>query len=681
VERALDKLTMLVQQTDGTVKNALRYPPYEYGRDGTLRGANDRANTVLGFDPLGGLAYFPMPASVGAGDLKNEIWKDGVDYVAGVDTSVPLSRAYGTKANLGSVVMQGIPQAPDSYEIAAGRLVFLDDNGVAAPIPVGVSKIWCTGGTTLSTMLPAERSVGDRELLWGRTLGRVVDSIAELNALDINIYKRVFALGYYAAGDGGGGAYEYSAGSTATVNGGRVQAAAGNVGRWLLCQFTPVSIKQYGAKLDGATDDTVAWLAAIPAELDLYHPGGVSMCRPCAFTNLSGNTVRGAGLNTSLVQLTTPGTCWRFTDSENITLEHLGFLPINGTGGTSGVIFDTAARVAGNSRVEKCQFAGFDVYGLACIGSATFGLSGMKVKNNMLLANQQKQLYFTWSHDFWIEGNQYGILGGFGHPQFGCFLDNSNAGTYVQNYHWNNSIGFQMQFSQYNRIENNRFEESDSYGSYIYGCSKMVYLGNTIHTNSEASKGTYDNVYFGLVTDSVIQGNSSFDWNGGSTGHRYGFNFGDGCSNLNIQGNKSTGWVTGPFGFAASLMTADMNGDDVIRGATNGTVAAGASRFFGPSGGGATLGNVQAPVGRKSSVLQFQVAPDVAPGSGESFTYRLYNNGSVIQTVTISNGEQIKTAAGGNLLFGAGDAIGVQVTASGGAAAANHRFALSVVNY
>ncbi|MCW3656519.1 hypothetical protein, partial [Burkholderia cenocepacia] len=102
---------------------------------------------------------------------------------------------------------------------------------MAAPIPVGVSKIWCTGGTTLSTMLPAERSVGDRELLWGRTLGRVVDSIAELNALDINIYKRVFALGYYAAGDGGGGAYEYSASSTAPVNGGRVQAAAGNVGR------------------------------------------------------------------------------------------------------------------------------------------------------------------------------------------------------------------------------------------------------------------------------------------------------------------------------------------------------------------------------------------------------------------------------------------------------------------
>ncbi|MCW3686413.1 hypothetical protein K6Y71_38375, partial [Burkholderia cenocepacia] len=111
---------------------------------------------------------------------------------------------------------------------AAGRLVFLDDNGVATPIPVGISKIWCTGGTTLSAMLPAERSVGDRELLWGRTLGRVVDSIAELNALDINIYKRVFALGYYAAGDGGGGAYEYSAGATATVNGGRVQAAAGN---------------------------------------------------------------------------------------------------------------------------------------------------------------------------------------------------------------------------------------------------------------------------------------------------------------------------------------------------------------------------------------------------------------------------------------------------------------------
>lgn len=156
-EKALDKLTMIAQQLYATAINAIRYPLAEYGTDGTLPKRADRSKKILGFDEIGQQTLLPIPSSVGAGDLKNETWTDGVDYTSGTSTSVQLSRAYGTKANLGTVVMAGVAQDPSSYQLTNGGKTLQFD----APIPIGVSRIWCIGGTTISIYVPPDNTVTD----------------------------------------------------------------------------------------------------------------------------------------------------------------------------------------------------------------------------------------------------------------------------------------------------------------------------------------------------------------------------------------------------------------------------------------------------------------------------------------------------------------------------------------
>lgn len=75
-----------------------------------------------------------------------------------------------------------------------------------------------------------------------------------------------FAAGYAAAGDGGAGHFTWSAASTTADDGGIVirptAVASGSPGRWLRVVAGPVSVKAWGAKGDGSTDDTTALLAA-----------------------------------------------------------------------------------------------------------------------------------------------------------------------------------------------------------------------------------------------------------------------------------------------------------------------------------------------------------------------------------------------------------------------------------
>ncbi|WP_321878486.1 hypothetical protein [Paraburkholderia bannensis] len=154
-ETALDKLTMIAQQNASAVKNSIRYPLSEYGTDGTLPVANERAGSILAFDSNGVQFMAPMPTSVGAGDLKNESWTDGTDFTSGASTSVTLSRSYSTKANLGTVVMAGVAQDPASYSLNGNTLQF------DAIIPLGIARIWCVGGTTLSVYAPSPGSITD----------------------------------------------------------------------------------------------------------------------------------------------------------------------------------------------------------------------------------------------------------------------------------------------------------------------------------------------------------------------------------------------------------------------------------------------------------------------------------------------------------------------------------------
>lgn len=195
-ENGPDALTMIAQQINGDFTRYVRYREDE-SIDGELPPSLQRANTVYGFADNGMPALLPVPAAVGAGDLRTERWTNGVDFVAGSTTTVTLSRAYISKANLGTVVMQGVPQDPASYDIIGGNVLQF-----AAIIPVGVSTIWCVGGTTLSLNTPATQSVGDSKIAPGsKLMSRVLDIVSvrdygcKLTGIDDDTSALLAALG------------------------------------------------------------------------------------------------------------------------------------------------------------------------------------------------------------------------------------------------------------------------------------------------------------------------------------------------------------------------------------------------------------------------------------------------------------------------------------------------------
>lgn len=123
------------------------------------------------------------------------------------------------------------------------------------------------------------------------TLGRVVDSISALKAIDKTKDTRAFVTGYYAAGDGGGGAYWYDSTDTTSADNGGTIIVATDGGRWKLSQAFPVSVKQFGAKGDGTTADTVPFQKIIAA-----HPGGGRIYVPNGYYRITATLTLHSGL-------------------------------------------------------------------------------------------------------------------------------------------------------------------------------------------------------------------------------------------------------------------------------------------------------------------------------------------------------------------------------------------------
>lgn len=212
--------------------------------------------------------------------------------------TIPMQQPLATTN--GFVSLNGSPQ-PFYVNAASFSLLVNDQSGnlvlslanytnpLASQVGAGGAAQIGFDGTTL-----------DQQLL--SRLNRVVDTIAALRALNHTIYTRAFVSGYYAAHDGGGGAYQYDPNDTTSADNGGTIIVATDGSRWKLQYTGPVSLKQFGCKIDNGTDDTTAFQNAVTAMAngELYHPGGTCVI---SGVNISSSIkIIGAGQKSSVIK-------------------------------------------------------------------------------------------------------------------------------------------------------------------------------------------------------------------------------------------------------------------------------------------------------------------------------------------------------------------------------------------
>ncbi len=205
----------------------------------------------------------------------------------------------------------------------------------------------------------------------------------------------------------------------------------------------------------------------------------------------------------------------------------------------SGIVF----RDCSSCRVDSCRVCEFAVSGVRFEGNPKSPMSSNTVSNCHFIGNRADQLYSFNNNDFYIIGNQFGTHGKT--PRTGCRLDHSSAGTYSMNYHWGNVNALRLgPGANFNRIENNRFENSRETGVIIGdpekgdGSSFNIITGNTIHTNSEDKPGEFPAMVAYDAHQTTFCQNQVFSWDSNSVKHKHSLVLGRNCFNWIVKDNN-----------------------------------------------------------------------------------------------------------------------------------------------
>lgn len=182
--------------------------------------------------------------------------------------------------------------------------------------------------------------------------------------------------------DGGAGFWRYDSASTATANGGTVLAIdGGGAGRFFRLYDGDVDVRWFGAKLDGATDDSAALTLAIAASRAVYIPPGVLYLTTHALiSNIDNWTLRGAGKGLTTIRCASGST---FTNSplalsacDKVRISGITFDQNNNASlsATRPVVFIGGGT---DAVVTDCEFIK-----LTYIGIAVVNTTGFLIENN-----------------------------------------------------------------------------------------------------------------------------------------------------------------------------------------------------------------------------------------------------------------------------------------------------------
>lgn len=207
IEDMSDRSTIQIQQLAENVSRAIVLNESESGSP-VLPNPAGRANSLLGFDALGNLEMMPLTASVGAGDLRTDIFISDTlpnphgwpTFTAGVSTSLTLSRAPGSLSNV-EVHFDAGYQGPDQLSGLNGQILAL-----ASAIPVGTSQVFVETGTTLSTFLPPDSSVTSSKIAPGAVTADKIQQVASGqffsgNGAQVNRFNDRMLVGDATVGD------------------------------------------------------------------------------------------------------------------------------------------------------------------------------------------------------------------------------------------------------------------------------------------------------------------------------------------------------------------------------------------------------------------------------------------------------------------------------------------------
>ena len=249
--------------------------------------------------------------AVYAGALKvNNFTGDGAT-VAYTLTTAP------NNENSTQVYIDGVYQQKDTYTTVGATLTFSEAPPTSAGIEVMIissfevstadaQNVTYTQGGTGASSRTVENKLQERVSC--ADFGKTEETVNQLQYCDGTTEGAyIETLGYYSAGDGGGGTFYWDATSTATDDGGTIIKAAPTTGRWLRVDTDILNPLWFGATGDGVTDDTVAWTAWNTAchlkdSGDAYIPLGTYLIDSWTIT---GRTKRFNGASASAPTLST----------------------------------------------------------------------------------------------------------------------------------------------------------------------------------------------------------------------------------------------------------------------------------------------------------------------------------------------------------------------------------------
>lgn len=439
-----------------------------------------------------------------------------------------------------------------------------------------------------------------------------------------------------------------------------------------------VSVTDFGADPTGASDSTTAIVNATLSNTLVYFPDGTYKVTNLTISSVNNWGWLGAGIGGVKITTATTGTMVTISNCDFCTIDGIQFAPTGSLAASSGLLLNLAT---GNTIVRNCVFINWTGAGAKCVGTVGTPLSGNKFYDCYFLQNaagaaSTGQLDCTYNNDFMIANNQMGgqLVGPF--STYGVQFTNCNNGGFYDNYIWENNQGANFATCAYFRCFSNRFEQSQHEGVIVNSGTAVLMQDNWFNSNGLATLNTYNQLRLQGSTDCSIEGNTFYDFSGTSNA-KYSCSIESNCTNLVIRGNVCDKYSTGAWNFDSSESFTQITTDGSVNLSSGTTVGAGATAYIALSNNMSAAGIASQFISARHTLVQIFVTAGTFPGVGQTFTYNLYKNASLVASTQIQLSGGSQTNGGLNLTTTIEDSPNnasytVQVATSGGANVTAH---------